>query len=112
MVQPLRHRQTKGAATAMFYLKPPRHISTLPKTVLTPLKWDVCITTESRHRSGYAADCDVIVCYDGAKVADKHLASTVHCVDDEIIGWLKRREQRRRDRPCPASFPRTVKCSR
>jgi hypothetical protein len=22
-----------------------------PKTVLTPLKWDVCITPESRHRS-------------------------------------------------------------
>ena len=29
MVEPLRHRQTKGAATAMFYLTPPRHISTL-----------------------------------------------------------------------------------
>jgi hypothetical protein len=30
-VEPLRHRQTKGAATDMFYLKPPRHISTLLK---------------------------------------------------------------------------------
>src|SRR6202021_2394672 len=30
MVEPLRHRQTKGAATAMFYLTLPRHISTLP----------------------------------------------------------------------------------
>src|SRR5580692_1814600 len=30
MVEPLRHRQTKGAATDMFYLTPPRHISTLP----------------------------------------------------------------------------------
>jgi hypothetical protein len=29
MVEPLRHRQTKGAATDMFYLTPPRHISTL-----------------------------------------------------------------------------------
>src|ERR1700737_3074315 len=28
MVEPLRHRQTKGAATDMFYLTPPRHIST------------------------------------------------------------------------------------
>src|SRR3981081_2989588 len=27
----LRHRQTKGAATDMFYLMPPRHISTLHK---------------------------------------------------------------------------------
>src|SRR6266849_3608505 len=31
MVEPLRHRQTKGAATDMFYLMPPRHISTLPR---------------------------------------------------------------------------------
>jgi hypothetical protein len=31
MVEPLRHRQTKGAATAMFYPTLPRHISTLPK---------------------------------------------------------------------------------
>jgi hypothetical protein len=29
-VELLRHRQTKGAATDMFYLTPPRHISTLP----------------------------------------------------------------------------------
>ena len=36
MVEPLRHRQTKGAATDMFYLKPPRHISTLPKPGLPP----------------------------------------------------------------------------
>ena len=34
----------------------------------------------------------------GAKFADKHLASTIRCVDDEIIGWLQRREQRRRGR--------------
>src|ERR1700724_3299823 len=30
MVEPVRHRRTKGAATDMFYLTPPRHISTLP----------------------------------------------------------------------------------
>jgi hypothetical protein len=29
---------------------------------------------------------------------DKHLASTIRCVDDEIIGWLQRREQRKRGR--------------
>jgi hypothetical protein len=44
----------------------------------------------------YAADCDVIICYGAATVYDKHLASKVHCVDGEIIEWLKRREQRRR----------------
>ena len=30
MAEPLRHRQTKAAETDMFYLTPPRHISTLP----------------------------------------------------------------------------------
>jgi hypothetical protein len=30
MVEPLRHRQTKEAATDMFDLQPPRHMSTLP----------------------------------------------------------------------------------
>jgi hypothetical protein len=41
------------------------------------------------------ADCDVIVCYGGAKLEDKHLACMIHCIDDGIIGWLQRREQRR-----------------
>ena len=31
MVEPLRHRQTKEAATDMLDLKSPRHTSTLPK---------------------------------------------------------------------------------
>jgi Putative MetA-pathway of phenol degradation len=31
MVEPVRHRQTKGAATNMFNLQLPRHIPTLPK---------------------------------------------------------------------------------
>ena len=31
MADPLRHRQTKGAATDMVDLTPPRHIPTLPK---------------------------------------------------------------------------------
>jgi hypothetical protein len=36
MVEPLRHRQTKGAETDMFDLQLPRHISTLPpKRTLT-----------------------------------------------------------------------------
>ena len=30
MVEPLRHRQTKGAETDMSGLPPPRHIPTLP----------------------------------------------------------------------------------
>jgi hypothetical protein len=35
----------------------------------------------------YAADCDVVVRYGGAKLTDKRLASKIHCVDGEIIGW-------------------------
>jgi hypothetical protein len=31
-----------------------------------------------------------------ADVSPAHLASTVHCVDDEIIEWLKRRERRQK----------------
>jgi hypothetical protein len=34
MVEPLRHRQTKEAATDMFDLQPPRHIPTLPNPVI------------------------------------------------------------------------------
>ena len=41
------------------------------------------------------ADCDAIIT---AEVADRHFASKVHCVDDEIIEWLERREQRGRER--------------
>jgi hypothetical protein len=32
------------------------------------------------------------------KLADKHFASVIRCVDDEIIRWLERRERRKRDR--------------
>jgi hypothetical protein len=39
----------------------------------------------------YAVDCDLIVCYGGAKLTHKHLASKIHCVDDEIIApvWIE-----------------------
>ena len=38
--------------------------------------------------------CVFIVCYGYAKPTDTHVASTIHCIDDEIIEWLQRREQR------------------
>jgi hypothetical protein len=44
------------------------------------------------------ANCHLIVCYGGPGLFDKHLASTVHFVDDEISGWLQRHEQRGRAR--------------
>ena len=34
MADPLRHRQTKGAATDMVDLTPPRHIPTLPDSAV------------------------------------------------------------------------------
>jgi hypothetical protein len=36
MADPLRHRQTKGAATDMVDLTPPRHIPTLPNPAIRP----------------------------------------------------------------------------
>src|ERR1700676_2227621 len=36
MAEPVRHRQTKEAATDMFDLQPPRHIPTLPISSLWP----------------------------------------------------------------------------
>ena len=40
MVQLLRHRQTKGAATDRLHLRPPRHISTLPFPAVQPITKD------------------------------------------------------------------------
>ena len=37
MVEPVRHRQTKGAGTDMCDLKPPRHIPTLPQPNKPPI---------------------------------------------------------------------------
>jgi len=34
MAEPLRHRQTKEAATDMFSLQPPRYIPTLPNSAV------------------------------------------------------------------------------
>jgi hypothetical protein len=44
------------------------------------------------------AGCDVIVFQGGATLFDRQLASTIQCVDDEIVKCLKRRERRGRDR--------------
>ena len=49
MVEPLRHRQTKGAATDMFYLTPPRHISTLHKADGAPQLAMSRFWVKSRH---------------------------------------------------------------
>jgi len=51
-VEPLRHRQTKGAATDMFYLMPPRHISTLPNASFRPCPNDFRSTPISRPFQG------------------------------------------------------------
>ena len=43
------------------------------------------------------ADGEIIVCYGGAKPNRDMNWSVVHCIDDDIIEWLERRERRRRD---------------
>jgi hypothetical protein len=53
---------------------------------------NVCFTARKQPSVSYAADCDLIVRYGGAKLTDKHLASRIVAVDDEIISWLRRRK--------------------
>jgi hypothetical protein len=36
----------------------------------------------------------IVITGGGAKPTDEHLLSIVHCVDEEIIDFLKRREKR------------------
>jgi len=55
MVEPLRHRQTKGAATNMFYLTPPRHISTLPFAPRQLLGATTCMSASLIGRLGSSA---------------------------------------------------------
>jgi hypothetical protein len=50
MAEPVRHRQTKGAATDMFDLPPPRHISTLRNSVVRHVLAKDGSTTLCRHR--------------------------------------------------------------
>jgi hypothetical protein len=48
--------------------------------------------------------CDVIVCYGGAKPTHTHLASIIHCIDDEIIEWLQWCERNRIEADDPNPF--------
>ena len=49
MVEPLRHRQTKEAATDMFSLQPPRHIPTLPFTPFIAMQLMEAIRGKADH---------------------------------------------------------------
>ena len=60
MAEPLRHRQTKEAATDMLSLQPPRHIPTLPKTEVAALRGDVCfapVGSTGRRNTGIKSLC-------------------------------------------------------
>src|SRR5882762_5494751 len=54
MVELLRHRQTKGAATDMFYLTPPRHISTLPIASIRRGRSHFRFSPDNSHRADIA----------------------------------------------------------
>jgi|SRR5882762_9790285 len=65
---------------------------TIPSFQANRLKMGFLFSHETRHRLVALAIGDL--CYGADRQAyDKHLTSEVHCVDDGIIGWLKRREQ-------------------
>jgi hypothetical protein len=49
MVEPVRHRQTKEAATDMFSLPPPRHISTLPTSAVQLAEMSTAVAIETNH---------------------------------------------------------------
>jgi hypothetical protein len=34
-------------------------------------------------------ECEIIVCGGNAKPSDLHLASMIHCIDDDVIPWLE-----------------------
>ena len=55
MADPLRHRQTKGAATDMVDLTPPRHIPTLP--VVTMRRQCVSLVVAYRRAPKSTAQC-------------------------------------------------------
>src|SRR5215475_442378 len=55
MVELLRHRQTKEAATDMFSLKPPRHIPTLPAADVAGFAGRGQVSEVERTRSGQDA---------------------------------------------------------
>src|SRR5690349_6303831 len=48
MVEPVRHRQTKEAATDMFGLQPPRHISTLPRAAALSVRIECLLSPRSQ----------------------------------------------------------------
>jgi hypothetical protein len=80
-----RHRAQWGGGAALY---------TIGKNTPRPAR---LLRTSGGHLSRSAVDdCDVIICYGGAKPTDRHLTAAVHCVDDEIIEWLERRREQRR----------------
>jgi hypothetical protein len=61
MVEPLRHRQTKEAATDMFCLKPPRHISTLHLTDKPPVPEFVAYWTNNGQKAALGLDLSAAI---------------------------------------------------
>ena len=57
MVEPLRHRQTKEAATDMFCLKPPRHISTLHMTAFAATHHFVACWSNNGQGAALVLNC-------------------------------------------------------
>src|SRR5271169_5460621 len=62
----------------------------------------VSLSAAGRRGAGMNPDDDelveIIIYCGGAQPGDEQLASTVHCMNGEIIGWLEQHEQRNRCR--------------
>jgi hypothetical protein len=86
--KPLDHLVLCGAAFTQRRAARP-NVGFGPKTVVTPSKWDVCIAPRKQTSVSYAVDCDLIVCYGGAKLTHKHLASKIHCVEIIAPLWIE-----------------------
>jgi hypothetical protein len=75
MVEPLRHRQTKGAETDMLDLTPPRHVSTLP----TPVGWNAQTADIGQRHGGGDNSPRAIVRTRGKNLADGRPAALREC---------------------------------
>src|SRR6478609_11332978 len=58
MAEPLRHRQTKEAATDMLSLQPPRHIPTLPRLCETPIDAMIPLLNRGGMMKGFVQGAD------------------------------------------------------
>jgi hypothetical protein len=89
MAEPVRHRQTKEAATDMFDLQLPRHTSTLPKPVLSiglHTRWTSCAESLLEDMVGNAQRLGG----DGQRRIHRRRGRKEGCIHHEQVGVIMR----------------------